>query len=230
MKQWKLLIRDKWGTKMDEKLANNLTIDHVSHSIGGFGGHAFRRITHISMFIIPLLYYQSGNEIASYFNINPQQFVSLVCITILLIEAIRLKSGLVIIGQREYESNQISALAWGALSVSLVFLIVPEQNYDGLKSGMYGIPLIFGLTFVDPLMGEIKRQKKDIKMAIIVGLFCSYSIWLGCSLWIDTPLIISILLAPLTVLGEIPQVKYIDDNATMILFPLAALMILLPFM
>jgi hypothetical protein len=42
-------------------------------------------------------------------------------------------------------------------------------------------------------------------------------------------MIISILLAPLTVLGEIPQVKYIDDNATMVLFPLAGLMILLPF-
>jgi len=214
---------------MNDQIGDNLTIDHVSHSIGGFGGHAFRRLTHISMFTIPLLYYQNGNEIASYVDLNPQQFVSLVCITILLIEAIRLKSGVVIIGQREYESTQISALAWGALSVSLVFLIVPEQNYDGLKSGMYGIPLIFGLTFVDPLMGEIKRQKKDIKMAIIVGLLCSYSIWLGCTFWLDTPLIISILLAPLTVLGELPQVRYIDDNATMILFPLAALMILLPF-
>ncbi|MBU03838.1 MAG: hypothetical protein CMA58_02500 [Euryarchaeota archaeon] len=214
---------------MNDQIGDNLTIDHVSHSIGGFGGHAFRRLTHISMFTIPLLYYQSGNEIASYVDLNSQQFVSLVCITILLIEAIRLKSGVVIIGQREYESTQISALAWGALSVSLVFLIVPEQNYDGLKSGMYGMPLIFGLTFVDPLMGEIKRQKKDIKMAIIAGLLCSYSIWLGCSFWLDTPLIISILLAPLTVLGELPQVRYIDDNATMILFPLAALMILLPF-
>jgi|TARA_B100001250_G_scaffold64941_1_gene51326 hypothetical protein len=214
---------------MNDQIGDNLTIDHVSHSIGGFGGHAFRRLTHISMFTIPLLYYQSGNEIASYVDLNSQQFVSLVCITILLIEAIRLKSGVVIIGQREYESTQISALAWGALSVSLVFLIVPEQNYDGLKSGMYGIPLIFGLTFVDPLMGEIKRQKKDIKMAIIAGLLCSYSIWLGCAFWLDTPLIISILLAPLTVLGELPQVRYIDDNATMILFPLAALMILLPF-
>ena len=214
---------------MNDQIGDNLTIDHVSHSIGGFGGHAFRRLTHISMFTIPLLYYQNGNEIASYVDLNSQQFVSLVCISILLIEAIRLKSGVVIIGQREYESTHISALAWGALSVSLVFLIVPEQNYDGLKSGMYGIPLIFGLTFVDPLMGEIKRQKKDIKMAIIFGLLCSYSIWLGCTFWLDTPLIISILLAPLTVLGELPQVRYIDDNATMILFPLAALMILLPF-
>ena len=28
---------------------------------------------------------------------------------------------------------------------------------------------------VDPLMGEIKRQKKDIKMAIMAGLLCLYS-------------------------------------------------------
>ena len=113
---------------MNDQIGDNLTIDHVSHSIGGFGGHAFRRLTHISMFTIPLLYYQSGNEIASYVGLNPQQFVSLVCITILLIEAIRLKSGVVIIGQREYESTQISALAWGALSVSLVFLIVHQMK------------------------------------------------------------------------------------------------------
>ena len=40
----------------------------------------------------------------------------------------------------------------------------------------------------------------------------------------------AILLAPLTVLGELPKTKDIDDNATMILFPLAGLMLLLPFL
>tara|TARA_B110000495_G_C23012399_1_gene598950 strand:- start:1137 stop:1784 length:648 start_codon:yes stop_codon:yes gene_type:complete len=214
---------------MDEKLGKNLTIDHVQHSVGGINGHAFRRLTHISMFMIPLIYYTKGLEIASYFDINPKQLVSLICLSILLIEIIRLKSGIVVIGQREYESKQISALAWGAFSVSLVFLILPEGDNIGLDSGLYGIPLIFGLTFVDPLMGEIKRQKKDIKMAIMAGLLCSYVIWIGCHFWINTPILVSIILAPLTVLGELPQVKYIDDNATMILFPLSALIILLPF-
>jgi len=52
----------------------------------------------------------------------------------------------------------------------------------------------------------------------------------GCSFWLGTPLWISILLAPLTVLGELPRVKYIDDNATMILLPLAALLLLSPFL
>ena len=123
-------------------------VDHVEHSIGGFGGHAFRRGTHISMFIIPIIYYTMGENIASNLNLNIDQLVSIIFISILILEIIRLKFGIVIIGQREYESSQISALAWGALSVSLVFLIVPNGDMEGIKSGLYGIPIIFGLTFV----------------------------------------------------------------------------------
>ncbi|MGY8692480.1 MAG: hypothetical protein ACKVHF_05910, partial [Candidatus Poseidoniales archaeon] len=110
------------------------------------------------MFIIPIIYYTMGENIASNLNLNIDQLVSIIFISILILEIIRLKFGIVIIGQREYESSQISALAWGALSVSLVFLIVPNGDMEGIKSGLYGIPIIFGLTFVDPLMGEIKRQ------------------------------------------------------------------------
>ena len=143
-------------------------VDHVEHSIGGFGGHAFRRGTHISMFIIPIIYYTMGENIASNLNLNIDQLVSIIFISILILEIIRLKFGIVIIGQREYESSQISALAWGALSVSLVFLIVPNGDMEGIKSGLYGIPIIFGLTFVDPLMGEIKRQMKDIKTHMFI--------------------------------------------------------------
>jgi hypothetical protein len=106
----------------------------------------------------------------------------------------------------------------------------PFSSGTGIKSGIYGIPLIFGLTFVDPLMGEIKRQKQDMRLAITTGLAVSFVIWVGCSFWLGTPLWICILLAPLTVLGELPRVKYIDDNATMILFPLAALLMLSPFL
>ena len=103
-------------------------VDHVEHSIGGFGGHAFRRATHVTMAIIPYLYYVHGNDISSYFQLAPNQFVSLLCISILIIEALRLRFGIVIIGQREYESYQISALAWGALAVSLALLIAPQKG------------------------------------------------------------------------------------------------------
>jgi hypothetical protein len=48
--------------------------------------------------------------------------------------------------------------------------------------------------------------------------------------FLGTPAWVAVILAPLTVLGEIPRVKWIDDNATMILFPLTVLLLLTPFL
>ncbi len=217
---------------MDESEAR-FDIDHVEHSVGGFGGHAFRRLTHVSMAAIPLIYYTSGDDVAGHFSVGLDELVSYVFFLVLVIEAVRLRFGIIIVGQREYESKQISAFAWGAFAVCLALLVTgmePFASGSGLKSGIYGIPLIFGLTFVDPLMGEIKRQKQDMRLAITTGLAASYAIWVGCSFWLGTPLWACILLAPLTVLGELPRVKYIDDNAMMILFPLAGLLLLSPFL
>ena len=217
---------------MDESEAR-FDIDHVEHSVGGCGGLAFRRLTHVSMAAIPLIYYTRGDDLAGYFSGGLDELVSYVFLLVLVIEAVRLRFGIVIVGQREYESKQISAFAWGAFAGCLALLVTgmePFASGSGIKSGIYGIPLIFGLTFVDPLMGEIKRQKQDMRLAIITGLAASSAIWIGCSFWIGTPLWTCILLAPLTVLGELPRIKYIDDNATMILLPLAGLLLLSPFL
>jgi len=208
---------------------SHVLADHVDHSVGGFGGHAFRRFTHVSMTVIPFIYYLYGQDVADIFSIEAKQLVSIVCILIILTEILRLRFGIVIFGQREYEAEQISALAWGGLAVSLALLLAPGEG-DGLEAGVYGIPLIVGLTLVDPVMGEIKRTKQDLRMAIYVGLVVSYFVWLGCHFWLGTDIVAAILLAPLTVLGELPKTKDIDDNATMILFPLTGLMLLLPFL
>ena len=205
-------------------------VDHVGHSIGGFGGHAFRRLTHVSMASIPYLYYVHGEAISSYFSLQAREFVSAICILILIIEAVRLRSGIVIVGQREYESNQISALAWGALAVALAILIAPEGENGSMEAGKYGAPIILGMTLVDPVMGEVKRTQKNLRTAIIAGLAVSYAVWIGCHFWIGTELIAALLLAPLTVLGELPPTRAIDDNATMVLLPLFGLVLLLPFL
>ena len=181
------------------------------------------------MTAIPFVYYLYGQDVADIVSLEAQQLVSVVCILILFAEAIRIRLGIVIFGQREYEADQISALAWGGLAVSLALLLAPGER-EGLEAGIYGIPLIVGLTLVDPLMGEIKRIKKDLKLAIYFGLLMSYAVWLTCYFWLGTDIRAAILLAPLTVLGELPKTKDIDDNATMILFPLAGLMLLLPFL
>ena len=210
--------------------STDVFVDHVEHSIGGMGGHAFRRLTHVSMASIPYLYYVHGSTISSYFSLQAREFVSAICVLILVTEAFRLRTGIVIVGQREYESSQISALAWGALAVALAILIAPEGENGGMEAGKYGAPIILGMTLVDPVMGEVKRTMKDLRAAIILGLVVSYAVWVGCHFWIGTELIAALLLAPLTVLGELPPTRAIDDNATMVLFPLVGLVLLLPFL
>ena len=210
--------------------STDVFVDHVEHSIGGMGGHAFRRLTHVSMASIPYLYYVHGSTISSYFSLQAREFVSVICVLILVTEAVRLRTGIVIVGQREYESSQISALAWGALAVALAILIAPEGENGGMEAGKYGAPIILGMTLVDPVMGEVKRTMKDLRAAIILGLVVSYAVWVGCHFWIGTELIAALLLAPLTVLGELPPTRAIDDNATMVLFPLVGLVLLLPFL
>ena len=210
--------------------STDVFVDHVGHSVGGMGGHAFRRLTHVSMASIPYLYYVHGERISSYFSLQAREFVSAICILILVTELVRLKTGIVIVGQREYESSQISALAWGALAVALAILIAPDGDNGTMEAGKYGAPIILGMTLVDPVMGEIKRTKKNLRTAIFTGLIVSYIVWIGCHFWIGTELIAALLLAPLTVLGEILPTREIDDNATMVLFPLAGLVLLLPFL
>ena len=217
------------GNRMNDH-STDVFVDHVGHSVGGMGGHAFRRLTHVSMASIPYIYYVHGERISSYFSLQAREFVSAICILILVTELVRLRTGIVIVGQREYESSQISALAWGALAVALAILVAPEGENGTMEAGKYGAPIILGMTLVDPVMGEIKRTQKNLRMAIFSGLIVSYTVWIGCHFWIGTELIAALLLAPLTVFGEILPTREIDDNATMVLFPLAGLVLLLPFL
>ena len=208
-----------------------LDIDHAKHSVGGMSGHIFRRFTHVIMCLIPFLYYTRGDQLSKLVSMNPNQFVISCLLILISLELIRLYFGIIIVGQREYEAKQISALAWGAFAVCLALIFSPEsKNFDGMESGLYAAPLIWGLTFVDPIMGEIKRSKKGLKSAIIGGLITSYIIWFSSSYFLGTPILASLILAPLTVIGELPTVRWIDDNATMVLLPLAILLIIEPFL
>ena len=79
------------------------------------------------------------------------------------------------------------------------------------------------------LVIPLKNGQTGLKMAVLGGLAASYAIWFGSSYFLGTPFLASLILAPLTVLGELPSVKWIDDNATMVLLPLIVLLILESF-
>ena len=68
--------------------------DHVPASVGGLRGHIVRRITHISMMVIPFLYYWNGTNISNFFfELEPKQFVSIVAFIFVLVEIVRLRMG-----------------------------------------------------------------------------------------------------------------------------------------
>ena len=55
-------------------------------------------------------------------------------------------------------------------------------------------------------------------------------IWLGCGYFLGTPYWMAILMGPVTMAAELPKLKWIDDNATMLLIPAAVVLILAPFL
>ena len=217
-------------TNEAENISDNIVNlnDHVPASVGGLRGHIFRRLIHIAMMIIPFLYYWNGTNISNFFfELEPKQFVSVVAFTFLLIEIVRLRMGFVVFGQRDYESEQISAFFWGGSSVCLVLILSPEV---GIQNSAFGFPLILGLTLIDPLMGELRRANWSSRNVIVIAYIGTILIWIFCHYFLGTPLLIAPFIAAIVVASEWPRLTWIDDNATMLLIPLSFVLFLEPFL
>ena len=197
--------------------------DPVDHSVGGMYGHLFRRGFHIGMSVIPFVYYEYAEKISEYFSITELQLVSFVTFTIIFSEAIRLKLGITIFGQRDYESGQVSALAWGGFSVGMTFILLAD--YPELVW-----PLILSLSLGDPFLGEVRRKGLDSRTVFICGSIFIALIWIACTMQVNTPLWIAFVMGPLCVAAEWPRLRWIDDNATMLLIPMSVVILLLPWM
>ena len=193
----------------------------VDLSVGGMYGHIFRRIFHISMFLIPIAYFEVGESFSESLGLTLPEVVSTVILIAIFGEALRLKFSFTIFGQREYEANQVSALAWGGLAIGMVLLLVPVKEY--------AYPLILSLAFGDPFMGEIRRRGAETKQVIISSIVFISVIWLACWYLFCTPWWLAFIFAPICAFAEMPRLRYIDDNATMLLIPLAGILILEPF-
>jgi hypothetical protein len=99
------------------------------------------------MSFIPVLYFEFGEATADAISLSLSQFVSVVILVAIVGEALRLKLGVTIIGQRAYEAKQVFALAWGVIAVGMVLFLVPEKAY--------AYPLILSLSLGDLFLGEM---------------------------------------------------------------------------
>ena len=193
----------------------------VETSVGGMRGHILRRGVHLSMALLPYIYFNHGETMAEMIGWDLNQVVAGVILFALIAEGIRLRLGITVFGQRDYEAEQVSALAWGAIGVGFVFLLVPHEAY--------AYPLILSLAFGDPLMGELRRKGFESKAVMQFATAALLMIWLASWHFLGTPLWMAIILAPIAMISEWPRLRHIDDNATMVLIPLAVVLLLEPF-
>jgi len=186
--------------------------NHPSQTRGGRSGHIMRRLIHISIFGVPLIYYAYGASIAEVFHLT--QTVILWCLIglIVILESLRLWKGWIAFGQRQMEAKHISSFAWGAVSIFLVLLFAPGKAF--------AIPIIWSCAFGDPLLGELRRLRMATIWVLLISVLFIAGIWWLCTWWLGTPFWWAFIMGPLIVLLERPNIPWVDDNAMMQLLPL----------
>lgn len=177
----------------------------------------FRRIFHMTAFVY-LSYYFLPNELSPGFN--KQYGVIIILSVVLVVEGLRLRTGKHIFGMRTYEKKRVSALAWFAVGMSMALLLFDMQ---------YVVPVVIGMAFIDPLIGEIRRRKKNLYpilplLIYEIIVFSCLVILSGYSLIFL--MIFSVIATFLAILAEWWDAKYIDDDFLMITIPLLGLCIL----
>jgi hypothetical protein len=176
--------------------------------------HLFRRIFHMTAAIY-LIYYLLPNVLLPGFY-KWYGVLGIVGGT-LVVEIIRLRRSKVLFGLREYEKTRISAFAWFALGMGVALLLFEME---------FVVPVVIGMAFIDPLIGEIRRNK--IELYPLIPLVCYGFIMLICLLFLSSHNFFFVMI--LTVLGTVTaiaaeslDVKSIDDDFLMIVIPLLVL-------
>jgi hypothetical protein len=186
-------------------------------------GHLFRRFIHVSVGIIPLLYYWYGDVLASSLSMSLDRLVIILVILITVIEAIRLSCRVTVFGLRNYETKKISSIAWTLFSMGMIFLFSPKIGNHG---GGIGIPLIWSLCIADPLMGEARIMGLSPLFIMLIGMLSVAAVWILCVILFSTPAWVIPIIVPVTVAAELIELSWIDDNATILLVPWILLLLM----
>jgi dolichol kinase len=176
-------------------------------------GHIFRRLFHLCGPLI-LVYYLLPHRM---FHISREAWLLAGLAILLSIEAVRLLRGKVFFGLREYEGRQISAYAWAGMGATIGFLLFPE---------VLVACAIFGLCWVDPLIGEMRRRRL-MRHYPAVPLIVYFAIAAACLMALSDRGWIAVL--AIAIVGSFSAVAIekhrlpVDDDFTMLIVPLVVM-------
>ncbi len=195
-------------------------------------GHVFRRLVHISAPVF-LTYYLVPDELVPGLW---KGWGALFIMTVgLAIDLLRLRSGKMLPGQRQYERERMSAHSWAALGLAPIVLF----SDFGLA-----LPVICAFAWVDPLMGELRaRGSSRDSLAGFIAAGSIYFVGLGMALTLGPGMTMSsspistwlwLLFIPLSlmagalfVLAEKKSPVWLNDDLTTLLVPWATLFVIL---
>jgi dolichol kinase len=176
-------------------------------------GHLFRRAFHLCAPLI-LVYYLLPHR---FLGISKEAWLLLGLFGLLILEAVRLFTGRIFFGLREYERKQISAYAWAGIGVTIAFLFFPIP---------FVICSVVGLGWTDPLIGEMRKRKMmryypatPLAVYFIIAAAC---LFMSSNLSIIQVLILGFVGSVAAISVEKPKLP-IDDDFLMLIVPLVAL-------
>ena len=176
-------------------------------------GPLFRRIFHLCAPLF-LIYYLMP-EI--FLFIPKSWWVLITLFSIIAVEITRLARKRIFFGMREYERTQVSAFAWAGIGITIAFFFFEP---------MFVACVLFGIGWVDPLIGEMRKRGK-MKWYPMVPLLFYFAIIVFILLFLSdfrlpTIIAMGILASIAAITVEFPQIK-VDDDFLMLIVPLVVL-------
>jgi len=143
--------------------------------------------------------------------------VGIFWISIILIEYFRLNGAFTLDGMRDYEDTRIAGFVWFATGTCMILFFYEM----GIFPEIFAVSTIIMASFVDPLIGEVKRKYGDKEgiLAGLIGSFVIYQMILGV-------LFYSFVGSVVAVIVERPKFKWLDDDLLIQIFPIMVMTIL----
>ncbi len=176
----------------------------------------FRRIFHIVSPIF-LSYFVLPDQITP--NITKVSLAVLFVGTAACIEITRIALGVKLFGMRPYEGQRVSAYAQGLLGLVIGIFVVQDPRIV--------IPVFLGMAWIDPFRSAARRRHWPVALPIAAYaalFFAAQSLVPGVPS-LTARVVYAAIATTVAMAVEGPRIPQLDDDLTMQLLPMAALVV-----
>ncbi len=176
----------------------------------------FRRIFHIISPVF-LSYYILPDQITP--NLTKLSLAVLFVGTAACIEIARIALGIKLFGMRPYEGQRVSAYAQGLLGLVIGIFVIQDPRIV--------VPVFVGMAWIDPLRSLCRRKGWPVAFPIAayaVLFFVLQSVIPGIPS-VTARVLFAAIATTVAMAVEGPRIPQLDDDLTMQLLPMAALLV-----